>query len=349
MSTKNKKKTGLTILFIIIGVLILAISVFFIWDSIERKKYSEAPNAEPYTNQIQYYYGAVGCMYLMDKNNIPVDEQYKADIKEKCQQIINDLDKNDVSLLHFSRIIAIDNYFNFGNAQDYFFELEDYYDEKRSLFSSDKISKNVDYVDFTEDDMITLEANASIELFNTLNYFEIKYEYHDLVKMLADFFNKNRDKFDVKDLDSEDRVYISDPITFVFYDLLETGNLNLIEYDEVWAELEKSIKSETAEENTVPSIGDVFETDTTLKLNKTFDIDLKTKYPSVQKLYELLNSEEAFEYDKENELFPLMTFSNFSSINDLDLSKNTYFTEHINKWLKDNLKEYLKNKQSYSL
>ena len=68
MSTKRKKKTGLIVLFSVIGVIAVAAAVFFIYDSSRRNSRSREP--EPQDIHIQYFYGTVGCMDLMEKNNI---------------------------------------------------------------------------------------------------------------------------------------------------------------------------------------------------------------------------------------------------------------------------------------
>ena len=336
MNTKSKKKTRLIVLLSVIGVLAIAAAVIFVYDSSRRNSHPEEPESQ--NNHIQYFYGTVGCMHLMEKNKIPVNEQYKSKIKEKCEKMISTLDMNEVDLLRLSRLVVIDRYFKLGNYEKYLSDIDDFYDEERKLFSDEKISNNVEKVDFTEDDIIASEATASIDLYKTLAYFDISLKKYDLKEMIADFFDQNSSKFKTSDLDVEDKLLISSPILSAFYVFLEEDELNMIKYDKVWTDFKKKIESEQYEEYEKPTISELSDVDSTLKLNKLLNANRKTKYKSVQEYYELLKTKEEFEYSKDDEIFPIMTFSYLSVNNDLDLSKNTYFTENINQWLEESLK-----------
>lgn len=341
MSTKRKKKTGLIVLFSVIGVIAVAAAVFFIYDSSRRNSRSREP--EPQDIHIQYFYGTVGCMDLMEKNNIPVNAQYKSDIKDKCKKMISTLDLNELNLLRLSRLIIIDHYFDLGNYEEYLKGIDDYYDEKRNLFSDDKLSKNVEKVKYTEDDIIASEASTSIDLYKTFDYYNITLENYNLKKMIADFFNENSSKFKASDLDIEDKLPISSSLVSAFYVFLDSDELDMIKYDNFWNDFKVSVCSEPYDDTISPTISELSNIDSTITFNKRLNTNLKIKYKSVQEYYELLQTTDAFEYSKDDEIFPVLTFSYLNVNNDLDLSKNTFFIDNINGWLQESLKEYVKN------
>ena len=161
--------------------------------------------------------------------------------------------------------------------------------------------------------------------------------------MIADFFNENSSKFKASDLDIEDKLPISSSLVSAFYVFLDSDELDMIKYDNFWNDFKVSVCSEPYDDTISPTISELSNIDSTITFNKRLNTNLKIKYKSVQEYYELLQTTDAFEYSKDDEIFPVLTFSYLNVNNDLDLSKNTFFIDNINGWLQESLKEYVKN------
>lgn len=337
----KKTKTLKTIFSIVVALILLII----LGDIILRIVIpSFIKNKDVDANLLQYYYAATGCMYLMDENDIEIDEEYKNKVESGCRDLFNGTDYTTIDTSKLSRLIFIDNYFNFGNQKNLFSELDKRYDETYNLFSPDASGITYDNSSLTEEDLYCNMLDTTHYLYKLFSNADIEYETYDLLSLLADSFNQNISKFDINDAYGEYST-LSDYMIYLFFTFLDQDHLDMIEYESLWEELKPTYHDTFYEldESLMYRLSNLIDIQSDSKLvSSGLYADLELKY-TPQEYYLLLDSDEEFGFSVEDTYATTFLYAYLRNIYDIDFSENQYFTDNINRWLSENYEYFLQN------
>lgn len=294
--------------------------------------------------KIYRYYGAAGCIDLMDKNNIPVDENYRKDVKEEIALFMSYADLQKIGSSDIAKLICIDSVFGYDMKDELFTELHRRYNNEARLYD-ENLYDNYSGVD--SDTKLALQLTSTDEIWKTFDPFGMNDPEHDIKQLVADGFNNHLDKYDHNDI-YNGKISVTSELENIFYYFLSTDSLSYLKYEKVWDVLgpgyihdlfesnaeKKEFNAETI--NNIPAI---------LTDNKAYfalGAKITPKY-TPQQYFNTLKTAAAFEYDpssQENSYFEYTLYSDICQPQTLKLMDNIYFRENIGTWLKDNRKNF---------
>lgn len=294
--------------------------------------------------KIYRYYGAAGCIDLMDKNNIPVDEEYRKNAKNDAAAFISYTDLQKVGSSDISKLICIDSVFGLDLKDELFTELHRRYNKDARLFDENLFDN---YSELDDDTKLALQLTSTDEIWRALDSFGLTDEEYNIKQILADGFNNNLDKYDHNDI-YNGKISVSSELENIFYYYLCTDSLSSLNYQKVWDVLGPGYQHDLFESNENKN---EFNTQTINNLppiltdNKAFfslGAKITPKY-TTQQYFNSLNTPSAFEYDpssSENSYFEYTLFTDICQPKNMKLSENKFFRENINTWLIDNRKNF---------
>lgn len=325
-------KLSITILSVI-SCLVLFFTVIFTAATCEGG--TIVPQADP--DDLNYFYGTAGCMYLMDKNGITVDSDLKKKVKADAQSWLQVYHYKTLGSSQLAKLICVDRYFSLGYTDTMIDELNRRYNSERKLFMEEV---NMDYGDNpSEDDRIAYDMRTTDSVCSILEDMNIKNTAHDLPQVLADAFNAHVNKYNINQTMGNTWT-ISNSIENTFYYFLNKGTIERINYAPVWNELSRHYTKDLFESNKESSSFQQFSAEnlpavyTDSQVVHELGASFQLTYTS-QNYYQLLNTEEAFGVSNEK-TFTYYLYSYLNQDPDLGLAANYYFATHINEWLSKN-------------
>ena len=285
-------------------------------------------------------YGAAGCIYLMDKNSVPVDKTYRENVRNQAEQFFENTTISKLGSSEIAMMICIDSIFEFGKSDVLFEEMNGRYNEKERLFDE---YYGDSYSELDDDGALAMRIASTDAMWISLNSFGLKNDEYDLPQLLADAFNANLDKYDHNDIYGKYWT-VSSELENIFYYFLDTGDIGRINYEKIWETLGADYvrdlfatneNSETFRQNNSANISGIL-TDTRARVQLGAAIELPY---TPQKYYNSLDSAESFNYSDDsenNKNFEYNIFVDLSQPSDLKLSENQYFVKNINQWLIEN-------------
>ena len=294
--------------------------------------------------KIYRYYGAAGCIYLMEKNNIPVDKDYKKIVKDTSADFINHVNIRNTGSSDLSKLICISEFFGLDVKEELYSELHKRYNKDAALFD-EKIYDT--YSGMTEDQKLAMQLAATDAIFNVFDSFGISDPEYDIKQLLADSFNKNIDKYDHNDIYNGVWTVTSE-LENIFYYFLATDNLSLIKYEKIWDVIGSGYVRDLFETNkeqssfVEKSIENMSAILTDNKAHNILGANINIPY-TPQQYYNSLTTSEAFEYypsSEKNSYYEYTLFVDLCKPDSLKLSENEYFTGNVSGWLSDNLKNF---------
>ena len=166
--------------------------------------------------KIYRYYGAAGCIDLMDKNNIPVDEEYRKNAKNDAAAFISYTDLQKVGSSDISKLICIDSVFGLDLKDELFTELHRRYNKDARLFDENLFDN---YSEVDDDTKLALQLTSTDEIWRALDSFGLTDEEYNIKQILADGFNNNLDKYDHNDI-YNGKISVSSELENIFYTLI---------------------------------------------------------------------------------------------------------------------------------
>ena len=288
------------------------------------------------------YYGAAGCIYLMEKNHIPVDKTYKDTVKNTCAEFISHIDIRKTGSSDIAKYICISEFFGLDIKDELYTELHKRYNKDSALFDENYYDN---YSGMTEDEKLAMRLAATDAIFTEFDSFGLKDPEYDLKQLTADAFNNNIDKYDHNDIYNGVWTVTSE-LENIFYYFLATDNLSMIRYEKVWEVLgpgyihnifDTNKDQSSFEEKSIENMSAI------LTDNKAADVlgaSIKNPY-TPQQYFNSLTDNAAFAYDPssdKNSYYEYTLFVDLCKPDDLALSENEFFTGNISDWLSDTLK-----------
>lgn len=292
-------------------------------------------------DEIYDCYGAAGCIYLMDKNHIKIEESYRENIKKRCQKLIHTTILSNLGTTELAKYICMDYALDLGLKDVLFSEFHSRFDEKTQFFIEYKNKSNYD--GWTDDQILQANINATNSVWITFDSFGLKDPEYDLQALSANTFNQYSYQYVRNDVYTS-KWTISNELENIFYYFLCTDSIHLLNYEEMWKIVGSDYTRDLFETNegkesfTEFSISNIAGILTDIKAKEYFKINIQPKY-QIQEYFNLLNTEEAFfhsQKDYENNGFEYVLFLNLCQPDTLDLAQNEYFTKNINQWLVKN-------------
>ena len=290
------------------------------------------------------YYGAAGCVYLMEKNNIPVDDEYRRKVKDTIEDSILFMDWTKTGSSDLAKYICIDHVFSLGMEDILYSELHRRYNEDAGLFDE---TYHDTYEGMDENTILAMRLASTDAIWTELDAFGLNDSEYDIKQMLADAFNKNLDKYDHNDI-YINKWTVTSELENIFYYYLATDSLNLLDYKTVWdvlgsgyvRDLFETNKEESGfVENSVDNMSAI------LTDNKAYFVlgaNITPKY-TPQQYFNLLTTAESLAYNpssEKNAYYEYTIFSDISKPDSLKLSDNAFFKENIGNWLNDNYNNF---------
>lgn len=290
------------------------------------------------------YYGAAGCIHLMEKNGIPVDREYRQQVKDAINSSLPFIDWTKTGSSDIAKFICIDHVFSLGMEDMLYSELHRRYDSSSGLFDE---NFHDTYEDLDKDTILAMQLAATDAIWTEFDAFDLTDSEYDYCRLLADAFNANLDKYDHNDI-YNNKWTVTSELENIFYYYLATDNLELLNYKPVWDVLGSGYVRdlfETNKEQSEFSENSIENMSAILTDNKAYfslGANITLKY-TPQQYYNTLSSAEAFMYDPssaKNSYYEYTLFTDISQPKSLKLTENTFFTDNINQWLKDNYKNF---------
>ena len=341
-------------MYIISLVFLFILLIYFIAGASTGEFYKK--NEELTRKNIQQCYGAVGCIRLAKQNSIPLDDDYKAEIKNKSEKIISSVRLSSLGSSDIAKLICISKELNIGKESGLFDELHKRYNKDAKLF--DEKYKD-DYSGLDKDQITALRLSSTDAVWMSFDSFGVKDGEYDILRMLSDGFNANTGKYDHNDI-YNGTWNISTELENIFYYFLITDKLSYINYDPLWNVLgpdykrnifetnEKNTGTQTDSQTTTPgssqssfkekSIANISGVYTDMKARLVLGANITPKY-TPQQYYNTLDSEDAFLYNpssSDSRYYEYTLFIDLSQPSDLKLAENKFFKDNLNKWLKNN-------------
>lgn len=294
--------------------------------------------------KIYRYYGTAGCIMLMDKENIPVDEEYRSKVKDEIALFISYTDLQKIGSSDIAKLICIDNVFGYGMKDDLFTEFHRRYNKEAKLYDENLYD---DYSGVDNDTKLALQLTSTDEIWKTFDPFGIEDPEHDIKQILADGFNNNLDKYDHNDI-YNGKVSVTSELENIFYYYLSTDSLSYLKYETVWNVLGPGYQHDLFESNAekkdfnAETINNIPAILTDNKAYFSLGAKITPKY-TPQQYFNSLKTPSAFKYDpssQENSYFEYTLFSDICQPETLKISDNEFFRENIGTWLTDNRKNF---------
>lgn len=304
-------------------------------------KYSSSEDSEL---KIYKYYGSSGCLYLMEKNHIPVDKTYKDNLKNISADFISHTDLRKTGSSELAKLICISEYFGLDIKNDLYSELHRRYNKESALFDENYFDT---YSGMTDDEKTAMRLASTDAVFTEFDSFGITDPEYDIKQLLADAFNKNIDKYDHNDIYSG-KWTITSELENIFYYFLVNDDLSLIKYEKIWDVLGPNYLRNVFDTNKEQSgfvEKSIENMSAVLTDNKAHDIlGAKIKIPyTPQEYFNSLTDAEAFAYDpssEKNSYYEYTLFVDLCKPDDLNLTENEFFTSSVSGWLSDNMKDF---------
>lgn len=333
-------KTARNVIFIVAGAVALSLVIYLIAAAAKGQiKY----DTEMDTETLYRHYGAAGMIYLMDKNSIPVDEDYRKQVKKSSKELIDGATLSAVGSSDIAKMICMDRVFGFGMEENLYEELYKRIDEKTGLLDENYQDS---YSGLDEDTVYAMKLASTDAVMNELDSFGIADKgSYDSIKALADAYNSSMDKYDHNDI-YKSVWTISSELENIFYYYMITDRLSLLDYKVMWDRLgsdyvrnlfETNADNKDFNKSSATNISAVL-TDTKARL---MGADIKIEY-TAQEYYNTFDTPEAFLYNTDSEdadYFEYYLFVVLSQPSDLALTENSFFTGNVQGWLNASWKE----------
>lgn len=296
--------------------------------------------------QIYRYYGAAGCIYLMKKNGIPVDSEYKSNAEKVISDFISHTDITKLGSTDISKLICIDSVFDFDMKDDLYNELERRYDPVSDLYNEKAYD---DYSGLDENTIITMKLASTDEIWKQLDSFGLNDKDDKLIRMVVKGYNNNLSKFDHNDIYSG-KWTLSSELENTFYYFLCTDRLDMLNYESMWEVLGKGYVRDLFETNkeesgfVEKSMDNISAILTDNKAHLVLNANINLPY-TPQQYYNSLNTPEAFLYNEDNlndNSYEYTLFSDLCQPDSLKLANNEFFKSSVNSWLKNSYDKFWK-------
>lgn len=289
--------------------------------------------------RLNQVYGSAGCIYLCEKNNIPLEDGYKDNIKNEAKELIGGLDIDIIGTSELAKAICADHVLSLGEKDRLNKEFYTRYNDDAKLFDEYAEDK---YEGVSDEEKLIMRIASTDAVWIEFNSFGINDDKYDIKKLLADAFNANVDKYNHNDI-YNGKWSVTSELENIFYYYLITDSLDMIKYQKIWdvlgpnylRDLYESNENNTSfQEFSIANISGML-TDT--KSKEVLKAGIEPKY-DLREYYKNLSEENAFLYDKSSEdyiYYEYTLFVDLSQPSDLKLSDNKFFTENVGKWLSE--------------
>lgn len=281
------------------------------------------------------YLGAVTeTIMLCEKENIKIDEGVKRKFKEYSRYLLENINEEGLRLLTLSNLMRLNKYYNLGKDKELLQVLEQYYVKEKKIFSNRKYEE---FEGKDEKDYINSFIYNTVLSMDTLKLYSETKKYK-IDEGVLNWYQENIKIVEDMDTDIDENEEYKNNLINIFWGLSKNNGLEKIEMKEIFLlikgyfEEEKEILlKKKYKKNIINSV-------LAKEMSDIFVIfEENQKYVSLSsEIFQQLNSDKSFEYEKEDEHFFIYFVDNIKIIGEID--KNTYLKENINKWIAENFK-----------
>lgn len=287
-------------------------------------------------NQI---YGSAGCIYLSEKNNIPLKDGYKDKIKAEAKSLISGLDIEVIGTSELAKAICADHVLSLGEKDRLQKEFYTRYNKDAKLFDEYALDK---YEGVSDEEKLIMQIASTDAVWIEFNSFGLNDEKYDVKELLADAFNANVSKYNHNDI-YNGKWSVTSELENIFYYFLITDSLDMIKYQTIWDVLGPNYLRDLFESNENNtsfnefSIANISGMLTDIKAKEVLKAGIEPKY-NVRDYFKNLGTEEAFMYDKNSDEYYYYEYTLFLDLSqpaDLKLSENKFLSENMGAWLEE--------------
>ena len=289
------------------------------------------------SNFTQYICGVVRCVEICEQNGVDIDDEFEEKIKEYTVELLKRHIEKDISLTELIKLIYLDSYYDLGYEKSLNKTLGKHYAEEEKLFTSYEFLTYVG--DGWESDR-DLSRSRTIDNLNLLNVSGTYVKDYQIEEGLAEWFNANVGKL----AEGTDKEFIEEyemDFQMVLWYFYKKGELERLDYEKMRKQLKKKAAEGEKELKEIQKNGEI-------DWNAPMTAKFMSKYKKIyehdsswdgldQQLYKKMDSEEDFWYQATDDTYFWVAIMLLEDIK--NLSENTYFTEHINQWLWENLEK----------